>query len=170
MKQPFFPTKGIAMRNPLPLILIASILAFPVLAIAGPAENTVTAKRVLLEKMGQGRFEIVEEIYGPGFVAHGFGRDYSLADDDASGRALRAAFPDLKVWVDRTVAQGDMVAVHWRSSGTNSVKVGSFPGTGKTVTVDGMTFFRFEDGRIVEEWSAYDNLAVMQQLGMLPAQ
>ena len=37
------------------------------------------------------------------------------------------------------------------------------------VAIDGMTFFRFKDGRIVEEWSTYDNLSVMQQLGMLPA-
>ena len=158
------------MRKPLLLILIAGVLAFPAIATAGPAEDTATAKRVLLEKMGQGRFEISDEIYGPGFVAHGFGRDYTLEDDNASGRALRTAFPDLKVWVDRTVAEGGMVAVHWRSSGTNSVKTGSFPGTGKAVAVDGMTFFRFEDGRIVEEWTTYDNLSVMQQLGLLPAQ
>ena len=158
------------MRKPLLLILIVGVLAFPALATAGSAEDTATAKRVLLEKMGQGRFEISDEIYGPDFVAHGFGRDYTLEDDNASGRALRTAFPDLKVWVDRTVAESGMVAVHWRSSGTNSVKTGSFPGTGKAVAIDGMTFFRFEDGRIVEEWTTYDNLSVMQQLGLLPAQ
>ncbi len=150
------------------LALVAGACALPVIAAAGPAEDTSTAKRVLLDKMGQGRFEISDEIYGPGFIAHGFGRDYTLEEDNASGRALRAAFPDLKVWVDRTVAEDGMVAVHWRSSGTNSVKTASFPGTGKAVAVDGMTFFRFEDGRIVEEWTTYDNLSVMQQLGLLP--
>ena len=51
----------------------------------------------------------------------------------------------------------------------NTVKVGAFPGAGKRVTVDGMTFFRLVDCRIVEEWSTYDNLSVMQQLGLLPA-
>ena len=86
------------------------------------------------------------------------------------GGRLRAAFPDLKVAVERTVAEGDLVAVHWSSSGTNSVKTESFPGNGKTVAIDGMTFFRFKDGRIVEEWTTYDNLSLMKQLGMLPAQ
>ena len=157
------------MRTFLLAIAAASLLALPAVASAGPAENAATASRVLIEKMGQGRFEISEEIYGPGFIAHGFGRDYTLDEDNASGRVLREAFPDLKVWVDRTVAEGDLVAVHWRSSGTNSVKAGPFPGTGKTGSIEGMTFFRFQDGRIVEEWTTYDNLSMMQQLGMLPA-
>lgn len=132
--------------------------------------NTQTASRVLLEKMGQGRFDLSDEIYGPDFVAHGFGRDYSLAEDNASGRQIRVAFPDLKVSVIRTAAEGDLVAVHWRSDGTNSVKAGPFPGTGKRAVVDGMTFFRFANCRIVEEWTTYDNLSVMQQLGLIPAQ
>lgn len=170
MSSPFLQTKGIDMRKLFMLVLLCGVFAVPFSTLAGAAQDTATAKRVLLEKMGQGRFEISDEIYGPGFVAHGFGRDYTLEEDNASGRALRAAFPDLKVWVDRTVAAGGMVAVHWRSSGTNSAKVGFFPGTGKAVAIDGMTFFRFEEGRIVEEWTTYDNLSVMQQLGLLPAQ
>ncbi len=135
-----------------------------------PAPNTATAKRVLLEKMGQGRFEISDEIYDPGFVAHGFGRDYSLAEDNASGQQIRTAFPDLKVSVLRTVEEGDHVAVHWQSEGTNSVKSGPFPGTGRRLVVDGMTFFRFSGGRIAEEWTTYDNLSIMKQLEAAPSQ
>ncbi|MBC7989287.1 MAG: ester cyclase [Luteimonas sp.] len=157
------------MRKLLLTGLTAATLVLSAAVSAGPVEDKLTASRVLLEKMGQGKFEISDEIYGPGFVAHGFGRDYSLEEDNASGRALRAAFPDLKVAVDRTVAEGDLVAVHWSSSGSNSVKTESFPGNGKTVAIDGMTFFRFKDGRIVEEWTTYDNLSLMKQLGMLPA-
>jgi hypothetical protein len=99
-------------------------------AAAGPAENKAVAVRVLLERMGQGRFDIDAEIYGPGFVAHGFGRDFTLAEDRASGAGLRATFPDLAVRVDRIVAEGDLVAVHWSAEGTNSVAIGMFPGTG----------------------------------------
>lgn len=158
------------MRPSLMTALALALAAVAAAAHAGPRENKAIATRVLLEKMGQGKFEISDEIYGPGFVAHGFGRDYDLEQDNASGRLLRQAFPDLKVAVDRTVAEGDMVAVHWRSSGTNKVKAGPFPGTGKVAALDGMTFFRFRDGRIVEEWTTYDNLAMMRQLGMIPGQ
>ena len=147
---------------------VAALAQGPVGSGQQGCSNTHTASRVLLEKMGQGRFDISDEIYGPGFVAHGFTRDYSLAEDNASGKQIRDAFPDLKVDVVRTAAEGDLVAVHWRSDGTNSVKAGFFPGTGKRAVVDGMTFFRFADCRIVEEWTTYDNLSVMQQLGLVP--
>ena len=146
----------------------ALLLALPAAAMAGPAENKAVASRVILEKMGQGRFDIQPEIYGPGFVAHGFGRDYTLAEDEASGKQLRTAFPDLSVKLDQIIAEGDLVSLHWSALGTNTVATGPFPGTGKTVAVDGMSFFRFADGKIVEEWSTYDNLTIMQQLGLLP--
>lgn len=149
-----------------PALLLASL---PAAALAGPAENKAVASRVLLEKMGQGRFDIQPELYGPGFVAHGFGRNYTLAEDEASARRLRAAFPDLVVKVDRIIAEGDMVALHWSSSGTNTVAVPGFPGQGERATVDGMSFFRFADGKIVEEWSTYDNLTILKQLGLIPA-
>lgn len=138
-------------------------------AIAGPAENKIVASRVILEKMGQDRFDIQDQLYGPGFVAHGFGRDYTLAEDEASGKQLRAAFPDLKVKVDRIIAEGDLVSPHWSAVGTNTAAVPGFPGQGKTVSVDGMSFFRFADGKIVEEWSTYDNLTILQQLGLFPS-
>src|SRR5688572_4497841 len=105
-----------------PFFIAAGLCAaVPTVATAGPEENKAIAERLLLERMGQGRFEISEEIYGPGFVAHGFGRDFTLAEDEESGRALRRAFPDLSVQVDRVVGEGELVAVHWSATGTNSI-------------------------------------------------
>ena len=34
----------------------------------------------------------------------------------------------------------------------------------------GITIHRFEGGKIVEKWEAYDNLSVLQQLGLVPDQ
>jgi predicted ester cyclase len=45
-----------------------------------------------------------------------------------------------------------------------------FPATGKKIKIDGMTIFRFEAGKISEEWSVWDMLSVMRQLGLLPPQ
>jgi steroid delta-isomerase-like uncharacterized protein len=127
--------------------------------------NTHTAKRVFFEKMGEGRFDKLDEIYGPGFVAHGASRDYTLEQDNASGKTWRTAFPDLKVMVERTAASDDLVAVHWRATGTNTVAAGGMPGKGAKANLEGMTFFRFVDGRIVEEWSVLDMLRLREQLG-----
>lgn len=125
-----------------------------------------TAARVLLEKMGRGDFSRLDEIYGPGFVAHSGGKSFTLAEDNESGKAIRTAAPDLEVFVDRLIGEGDLVTVHWRARGTNTVAAAGMPGNGKKLDVEGMTIFRFERGRIVEEWSLTDRLAMMRQLGL----
>jgi steroid delta-isomerase-like uncharacterized protein len=149
-----------------------SLILLACVALAGPAcahkdetaANIATAKRVLLEKMGQGRFDKLDEIYGPGFVAHGGSRDYTLEEDNESGKVWRAAFPDLRVTVERTAASDALVAVHWRATGTNTVAAAGMPGKGARAEMEGMTFFRFANGRIVEEWSLMDIASLMKQM------
>ena len=55
---------------PAALALLISALLISGVIRADDAANTHTAKRVLLEKMGEGRFDKLDEIYGAGFVAH----------------------------------------------------------------------------------------------------
>jgi predicted ester cyclase len=42
------------------------------------------------------------------------------------------------------------------------------PATGKSVSVTGMTLFRFERGLIQEEWSVFNEYSIMKQLGLVP--
>lgn len=128
------------------------------------AQRTI-AERVFLEKMGQGKFDISPEIYAPGFRARTPDGDYTIEQDNASGAEWRSASPDLKVSVVRTVVERDFAAVHWRAAGTNSVAAAGLPGAGKAFAIDGMTFFRFEGGRIAEEWSVMDIARLMAQVG-----
>jgi steroid delta-isomerase-like uncharacterized protein len=147
----------------LAFLMLASVCA----AMPAQAEeeaNVQTAKRVFLEKMGEGRFDKLDEIYGPGFVAHSATADYTLEEDNESGKLWRKAFPDLKVKVERTVADDDLVAVHWSATGTNTVAAAGMPGKGAAARVEGMTFFRFASGRIVEEWSLIDMATLMKQM------
>jgi len=123
-----------------------------------------TARRVFLETMAEGRFDRLDEIYGPNFVAHGASADYSLEQDSAATKSWRAAMPDLKVTVERTVAGKDLVAVHWKAVGTNTVVAGGMPGDGARIGVEGMSFFRFSSGRIVEAWTIVDIATLRKQL------
>jgi predicted ester cyclase len=145
-------------------VVLLACIVFASPAFADVAADKVTASRVLLEKMGRGDFSKLDEIYGQGFVAHAGGKDYTLEEDNSSGRAIRAAVPDLEVIVDHLIGEGDLVAVRWRARGTNSVAAAAMPGNGASLEVEGMTIFRFKDGRIVEEWSLTDRLALMNQL------
>jgi steroid delta-isomerase-like uncharacterized protein len=152
--------------NAAKLLIILSLLAPSAAIAATPEANEKVAARVFLEKMGQGRFDKLDEIYGPGFIAHDTnGGTYTLEEDNASGREWRKAAPDLTVTIERIVGAKDLVAVHFRGSGTNTVAAAGLPGTGRKMSVQGMTFFRFKDGRIVEEWSLIDIAGLMRQVG-----
>lgn len=135
---------------------------------AGPEHNVQVAKRVFLENLAMGRFERLDEIYGPGFVAHAVSRDYSLEQNNDASRSWRAAMPDLKVSVLRTVADRDQVAVHWHITGTNSVAAGGMPGNGDRIGIEGMTIYRFVSGHIVEEWSVIDIATLRNQVERPP--
>ena len=136
-------------------------------ASAGAAEsaNQRTAAHVFLVKMGQGDFGGLDRIYAPGFAVHSGGKSFTLEQDNESGKALRAAAPDVRVSVERMAGETDLVAVHWRAVGTNTAASAGMPGNGKRFDVEGMTFFRFEKGLIIEEWSVTDWMALMKQLG-----
>jgi len=44
-----------------------------------------------------------------------------------------------------------------------------FHATGRTISVSGMTLFRFKAGKISEEWSVFDMLGAYRQAGLIPA-
>jgi steroid delta-isomerase-like uncharacterized protein len=153
------------MRLPVLAAIAVVLLLAHMPSEADDAHNLKVAERVFLEKMGQGRFDETTGIYGPGFVAHGSSGSYTLEEDNESGRAWRRAFPDLSVSIERTVASNDMIAVHWRAKGTNTAVAAGMPGRGDKADVQGMTFFRFAKGLIVEEWSLIDVATLMTQMG-----
>lgn len=78
------------------------------------------------------------------------------------------SFPDQKVTIQRLVAEDDYVAGLATYSGTNSGPMGDFAATGRTVESPFLALFRIEDSRIVELWVEWDNLAILQQLGLFP--
>jgi steroid delta-isomerase-like uncharacterized protein len=81
----------------------------------------------------------------------------------------RAAFPDLKVKVEDQVAEGDLVATRWTSTGTHEGDLPGLTATHKSVTVTGIGIDRIADGKIVEGWNNWDTLGMLQQLGAVPA-
>jgi predicted ester cyclase len=42
------------------------------------------------------------------------------------------------------------------------------PPTGKQVAVTGMVISRFAAGKVVEDWEIFDQMGLLQQLGVVP--
>jgi steroid delta-isomerase-like uncharacterized protein len=74
------------------------------------------------------------------------------------------AFPDLTIANSFSVAQGDIVAVHWTARGTSHGTFLMLPPTGKTVEYTGVSMYRMEDGKIAEIWEARNTMGIMRQL------
>jgi predicted ester cyclase len=81
---------------------------------------------------------------------------------------LFAAFPDLEVQVLESTAEADRVAVRFATSGTHLGEFQGIPPTFKRVAAGGMSTFRIEESRIVEEWWQGDVLLMLQQMDAAP--
>lgn len=79
-----------------------------------------------------------------------------------------ATFPDQRVTLRQLVAEGDRVAVLATFNGTQTGPMGDFPATGESVEMPFLGLFRIQEGRIVEMWVEWDNLAMLTRLGLLP--
>ncbi len=84
---------------------------------------------------------------------------------------FKTAFPDMSATVEDVVAEGDKVVTRITMRGTHQGEVEEFgPPTGRQVETQGITIHRIEGGKIVEEWNSWDNMSIMQQLGLVPEQ
>ena len=130
-------------------------------------QNKALAKLAFDELLSKGQFELAERLYAKDFVNHGIHRDISLDEDQAALKGWHQAFPDLSIVPEKLIAEGDLVAVYWIAHGTNTGAGNSLPATGKKVEQSGITIWRIVNGKIKEEWSAFDQLSMMKQLGLL---
>jgi steroid delta-isomerase-like uncharacterized protein len=132
-------------------------------------QNKAIAKRAFEEILSQGHFELAEQLYAKDFINHGIHHDASLEEDQAALRGWHQAFSDIAIVPAKLIAEGDLVAIYWTARGTNTGPGNGLPATGKKAELAGITIWRIVDGKIKEEWSAFDQLSMMQQLGLLPA-
>ena len=62
----------------------------------------------------------------------------------------------------------DKVVSRWTARGTHRGELMGIAPTGKQVAVTGINIERFANGKLVEGWSNYDTLGMLQQLGVIP--
>jgi len=88
--------------------------------------------------------------------------------DGAWLQANKTTFPDYREDVEMLVGEGDFVA--WRSKGTGTQlgPMGPFPATGRRMSITIIGMHRFENGKIAETWTSWDNVAALAQLGLMP--
>ena len=83
---------------------------------------------------------------------------------------LLAAFPDFRMDVEDVIASSDKAVARVRVTGTHKGEFMGIPATHKSAAVNLIDITRFgNDGLAHEHWGVVDQLALMQQLGVILA-
>ena len=81
---------------------------------------------------------------------------------------LFVGFPDARMIILDTIAEGDRVVLRAIAEGTQTGLFLGIPPTGKRAKWSFIDIHRIADGKIVEHWSETDQLNLLQQLGLVP--
>lgn len=129
--------------------------------------NKQLVRQMNAEVWNEADVDAIDRFYTPGFVLH-------FLPDGSETRGIRGlrehvrehreAFPDWSEDIKRIVAEGDLVVIHYVSSGTNQGRWLGRPPTGERVQVNEVSIFRIEEGRIAEQWLLPDIGSMQQQL------
>jgi predicted ester cyclase len=120
----------------------------------------------------KGDFSAIDELFDPQFIRHdldpsqGQGRKHN----EEFIRRMRSTFPDLHFSIDDVIAKGDKVVTRYHFDGTHLGDALGFKATGKKVAYTGILIQRFENGKIVEQWTEANLLSLFRQLGIVPSQ
>lgn len=115
----------------------------------------------------QANLAVIDELFAPAFVRHFLPDGSEVRGIDSFRehvRRHREAFPDWKEEIQHIVAEGDLVVLHFVSTGTNTGSWRGSPATGRRIRIDEMSILRIEDGKIAEQWLLPDIFSMEQQL------
>lgn len=133
-------------------------------------EKNIASQQAFGEAVNAGDFAAFDGLVAPDSVDH----------DPAPGQVagpegyaaffgdLRTAFPDMKLEVEKLVADEDSVAFAYTMTGTQTGPFQGFEPTGRSVKIRGLQISSFVDGKLVERWGSSDELGILKQLGLAP--
>jgi steroid delta-isomerase-like uncharacterized protein len=134
--------------------------------------ESLVRRRLVDDVWRAGNPDAVDAIFAPEFVAHDPDRP-GLEGPDAVKRSVVAfhrAFPDFEITADDFLVADDRVVWRWTMSGTHRGPILGVDGTGRRVTITGLSLFRIRDEMMREGWIHWDALGLLRQLGALPAE
>lgn len=154
------PDRAIGQRHPEPLDLPA-----------GPtASMEENLRHMFHDVWNRRRFDLIRSYYAPTVnVQTAPGRElHGIGGVTSNVIGLLAAMPDAAMHFDHFCdvheTDGYIAAVRWSLNGTHLGDGPFGPPTGKPVEILGMSHFRFVDGKIVQEWTVWDELAALIQI------
>jgi predicted ester cyclase len=82
-------------------------------------------------------------------------------------RLWRGAFSDWHMAIEDLIAEGDLVANRFTTTGTHDAPLFGIPPTGKRIVVESQELHRLLDGKVAESWIVDDVPGILVQLGIV---
>ena len=123
------------------------------------------------EAFNAGDLDGVAELCAPNIAVHNSGAPDPLDLDGFRqlAGAFLAAFPGGEHTIEDMIGEGDKVVTRVIYHGTHAGDLMGMPPTGKQVAVAAMIIDQIANGKIVETWRLFDQMGMMQQLGVIAA-
>ena len=131
-------------------------------------DHKTVIRRVFDEVWNKSDFSLLDQVYGPDYVAHiaGAPKDVEGPEQFKQFVALQGVLiSDLSFSVDDQIAEGDSVATRWTATAAPTSGLVNAPTDGQEIKIAGISIHRFADGKIVESWDNWDALTLYQALG-----
>ena len=118
-------------------------------------DNKTIARRFIEECFVQDNMDVFDTSFAPHLAFHFYG---TPTHSHGSYRALlqqaQQALSGRSVTVDDLIAEGDKVALRFSyAAKAHDSHFGKNPPTGQPVQIEGVLFFHFEQGKVVEIWA-----------------
>lgn len=135
-------------------------------AAALEAQNKERARLLTEELYNLRKLDRIPEYIAQDFVdrSHGAPEGVGPALVRQQAEASFQLFPDLRFDILHLVADGDMVVVHWKASGSDPKNLDE-AGKPRPLTLNGHSLYRMRDGKVVEAWDISDRLSPLLQRG-----
>jgi steroid delta-isomerase-like uncharacterized protein len=134
-------------------------------------ENKAIIREFVEEFQGRRNLGAIYDYMSPDFVNHtaAEGAPNSREGVEAFFTAFYNAFPDFHATIIGQYSEGDKVATYKVFHGTHQGDFFGIPPTGKSMEMKVHDILQLRDGKIVGHWGYYDQLGLMQQLGVIPS-
>jgi steroid delta-isomerase-like uncharacterized protein len=109
-----------------------------------------------------------KELMAPDFVAHVPGGSTNRDGFVQHMDRFNTGFSDWQITVSDLVADADKVVARTTWRATHSGSFMGLPPTGKKIEIEAFIVEHLKDGKSVEHWSLFDQLTMLQQLGLVP--
>jgi steroid delta-isomerase-like uncharacterized protein len=130
--------------------------------------NKAIARQFFMEQ-DQRKGPLAPEIVAPDYVARiGSNPPMDRQGHSGFGAMFYQGFPDLYHTIEEVIAEGDKAVVRFTLRGAQTADFMGIPATDKPIEVQAIAILRFEDGKVAQLTAEFDQLGMMQQLGVIP--